>query len=32
MDAQSGDVVPEGVVPEGVINVEAGSEWTTETG
>ena len=32
MDPQSGDVVLEGVVPEGVIKVEAGSEWTTETG
>lgn len=32
MDPQSGDVVLEGVVPEGVIKVEARSEWTTETG
>ena len=30
MDPESGDVVPEGVVPEGAIKVEAGSERSAD--
>ena len=32
MEPESGAVVLETVLPEAVIRVEAGSEWTTETG